>query len=302
MPVPPAQLSVLVSLEEPKRLTQIAEENALQQGTARKAVKTLEEQGVVETHKEAGHLVVACTSKALPPLARALIFDQPRSDWDRVLHGDRPTVLHVLDRVNHPALTAEVCDKTRRAIYHAIETHAPRGLLVETENGYRINPRLSALREFLSELTRTTAHHRTSRIDRDAGLIWHLGPELLLRSPNDLEGETIRPGALSRFGLYDVPLMTGQRSYYYVSTRELDAADAILQALLVDPESRIHRSYAALVYEKTRPDNLDHKARIYGLRDEAEQLAEYVERREQVGRFLPWEEHDRYRRQYGVGT
>lgn len=302
VPVPPTKLVLLVGLDEPRQLTQLAEDNGLQLGTARKALNVLEEQGLVATHKEDGNLVASCTANAIPALARSVLFDQPRRDWRKAFHGDRPMLLHVLDQVHHPELTARVCDKSRRAVYYAIETHASRGLLVETEDGYQINPRLASFRELLTEMAKTTAHHRTRQLDPDARLLWHLGPELLLRSNRDLESDDVHPGALSRFAEYGVPLMSGESSYVYVATRELDASDAILQALLVDPESRVNRSYAALVYERTQPDNLEHKARIYGLQEEARKLVEYVETREQLEGFLPWGEHDRYREQYGVAT
>jgi len=91
-------------------------------------------------------------------------------------------------------------------------------------------------------------------------------------------------------------------SYYYLAWRHLSVADAILQGLLVEPESRINRSYCALVFEKRRPRNLVTKARIYGLEEQAAALIRYVDEREPGDLFLPWREHARYRRQYGVGA
>jgi hypothetical protein len=45
---------------------------------------------------------------------------------------------------------------------------------------------------------------------------------------------------------------------------------------------------------------LERKAAIYGLEAQARTLVTYVETHEASEGFLPWDEHDRYRRQHGV--
>lgn len=297
---PPSHLAVLAHLNQPQPVPELAAATRLSLDTVYKAVRTLDREGVLATHREGRELVATCTSKPLPSLARALLLDYARSDWDLVLRGDRPAVLHVLDRVRRPELAAEVCGKARSTVYHTTRTLAPRGVLVRRRGGYVLNPRLGPLSQYLDELAKAKAHHRASRLDPEATLLWFLGPELLLKSRKELHGPDVHVGALSKFAEHGVELFTGEAAYYYVATRRLDAADAILQGLLVDPESRINRSYGALVVEKERPDNLLDKAPIYGLEREAEALTRYVTQHEPGDLFLPWQDHQRYRSLYGV--
>lgn len=297
---PPSHLAVLAHLDQPQPVSELAAATRLPLDTVYKAVRTLQQDGVLATHREGRQLVATCTSKPLPSLARALLHDYARSDWSLVLHGDRPTVLHVLNRVRRPELAAEVCGKARSTIYHTTKALGPRGILVRKRGGYVLNPRLGPLRLYLDELAEAKAHHRASALDPAATLLWFLGPELLLRSRKELRGQDVHVGALSAFAEHDVELFTGDAAYYHVATRRLDVADAILQGLLVDPESQINRSYGALVYEKERPDSLLGKAPIYGLEREAEALIRYVTTHEPGDLFLPWREHQRYRSLYGV--
>jgi hypothetical protein len=300
MPVRPTQLAILASLGEPQAVRSLAKTNDLPYDTAYKAVRQLEKRAVVATHHEGRALVAMSRSGLLPSLARSLLHDHPRSDWGQVFHGDRPTLLHVLNAVGEPELAAEICDKCRSLVYHAIAAHAPRGLLVREGGKYAINPRLSTLRNLLAEWDRTAAAHHLYEIDPTATPIWNLGPDLLFASRRRIADKRVQLGALSRFERYGLPLVLGEMTYYCTTKRRLDAADAILQSLLVEPESKVNRSYCALLLEKAKPRDLLRKARMYGLVEEARALARYTDTHESTGKFLPWAEHERYRTQYGV--
>ncbi len=302
MPVPPAQLAILASLGDPQAVRALAQTNGLPYDTAYKAVRELTNRGILATHRDGRALVVACRSAVIPSLARSLLFDHPRPDWGRVFHGDRPMLLRVLDQVGDPGLAAEVCGKSRSLVYHAIKTHAPRGLLVRRDDSYSINPRLATLRRLLEELNRVETAHQLHQIDADATPLWSLGPEILFASRKKLTGKGVHLGAISRFYRYRMSFITGETTYYYVAKRKLDAADAIIQTLLIDPESRINHSYAALLFEKAKPADLQRRSKIYGLAEEAHALTQYVQTHEATAKFLPWREHERYRQQYGVAS
>jgi DNA-binding transcriptional ArsR family regulator len=131
---------MLASLGSPKEIKALAEANELPHRTAHQAVEVLKDKGVVTSHKEGRERVVTTASNALSGLAPALLFDIPREDWDRILHGDRPMQLHVLDRVGHPELTAEVYGKGRNTLYRTVEFLGPAGALVKRDKGWRIKP------------------------------------------------------------------------------------------------------------------------------------------------------------------
>lgn len=299
---PPPQLAVLASLEKPRSVKELAEGNGLPYQGVYKAVQELLSRGVLASHRQGRELVVEAAAPAVPGLARTLLVDQQRKDWGRIFHGDRPIVLHVLDRTGDPQLTAEVCGRTPRAVYYAIHDLAPAGVLVRPGGRWRINPLLSALKALAAELANVESLRRLRAVDPNARRLWSLGPEVLFRSDEALDQPGVHVAALSAFAAYDVPLIMMRGGYYYLSERALDVADAILQGFLAEPESKIKRSYCALVYEKHRPPNLLRKARMYGLEDMAAALIRYVEEHDDGGVFLPWYAHGRYRRQYEVGT
>lgn len=301
---PPLQLAVLASLETPRSVKELAEANELPYQGVYKAVRELTDRGVVTSHREGKELVVEVAAPAVPGLARTLLLDQRRKDWCRIFHGDRPIVLHVLDRTGDAGLTAEICAKTTRAVHYTIRDLGPAGVLVKPGGRYRINPVLHALKALAAELATVEGLRRLRAVDPNARPLWSLGPEVLFRSDEDLDQAGVHVAALSAFAAYDVPLVTMRGGYYYLAQRALDVADAILQGFLVAPGNKIHRSYCALVYEKHRPKNLAKKAPIYGLEEEAQALLRYVDGdpHDPGDVFLPWHAHQRYREQYGVAA
>jgi hypothetical protein len=84
----------------------------------------------------------------------------------------------------------------------------------------------------VAELAEVQAHHRVSELDPTSTLVWHVGPELLLRRAHELEGPHVHLGALSAFVGHGGERVLGEGTYYYAATRELEAADAILQGHL----------------------------------------------------------------------
>lgn len=298
----PPQLAILANLDGPRTVKELAAISALPYQGVYKAVRQLVQRGILTSHREGKNLVVEAVAASAPALARGLVHDHARQDWGRVFRGDRPIVLYVLDRVGDPALTAEVCGKTRRAVYHTIQSLGPRGLLVKRQGRYAINPRLRRLKALLEQLAEAEGRRRLRAVDPKAVPLWSLGPEVLFRSEEELDRPGVYASALSAFAHYGVPLVIMDGRYYHLASRPPDVADAILQGLLVDPESRVNRSYSALLFEKHRPSNLTTKARIYGLEDLAKALIRYVEDHRPGDLFLPWRDHNRYRRQYGVGA
>lgn len=294
------KLALLAALSDARPVGSLSEATGYPRQRIRRVAKELADQGLVTTRKDGRELVVAPASPSLPSLARALLDEYPDQDWGSILHGDRALLLHVLDHVHRIRLTAEVMDQTPGGVHYTAKTLAPRGILTKEDGRYRIHPRHQVLREFVEEIAKVRAHHRVSDLVSDGRIFWHLGPEVLFRSSEpDLEDDDIHVGALSAFARYDVELVT-ESNYYVLSKRGLDASDAILQTLLVQPGDRINRTYCALVYEKELPDDLIRKAPIYGLEEEAQALRRYVRSEEAPEGFLPWEEHQRYRERYGV--
>lgn len=295
-----AKLALLAELDTAKSISALSDATGYSPIRVRRVVHDLADKGLVTKHKTGREIEVQAASKPISSKARSLLNEFPDQEWGRVLHGDRALVLHVLDQVGRLRPTAGVVGQTPRGVGYTAKSLAERGILVREDSEYRLHPRHHVLGEFLEEYVRVRAHHIVGELDPDARVIWYLGPEVLFRSDEaDLARDDLQLAALSAFPTFGVDLVT-QAHHYILSRRELGVADAILQGLLVEPGNRINRSYCALVYEKTLPDDLVRKARIYDLEDEARRLRAYVRERKAFEGFLPWEEHERYRDQYGV--
>lgn len=295
-----AKLALLAALATADSVAEISEATGYDPTRIRRVSSQLADQGLVTKRKRGREVEIAPASRSLASHARELVEDFPNQDWGTILHGDRPLVLHVLDHVGRVRETAEVVGQTPSGVRYTAKSLGQRGILVQPDGEYRFHPRHRALRGFVDEWAKHRAHHRVEGLDPSGYVLWYLGPEVLFKSDeDDLDGDDVHPGAVSAFHAYGVPLITGSY-YYFVSERDLDAADAILQCLVAEPDSPVHRSYCALVYEKALPENLVRKARIYGLEEEARALRTYVREQEAPDGFLPWDEHDEYRRQYEV--
>ncbi|HLF16975.1 MAG TPA: hypothetical protein VI796_06070, partial [Candidatus Thermoplasmatota archaeon] len=217
-------------------------------------------------------------------------------DWGAALHGDRPTLLHVLDRVGSPGLAADVLGVSRAGVHKAIQAWASLGLVRRVGTRHALAEGQGRLRAFLAETARTEALHRMRAIDSAGELRWSLGPELLYWAPRPSTSARVQPAGPTALAQYGITTF-GRGAYHALSHRTLDGADAALQTLLVGGDDALHRSTAALLVEKERLD-LRRKAPLYGLEEEASGVAAYLaERRDRVG-FLPWSEYDGLRRLY----
>ncbi len=314
MSVPPEQLSALASLDEAKSVSRLAVENGSPYPTMQKAVNSLAAFGLVQTARQGRERLVSASSPTIAGLARALLFDAPRQDWRAVFHGERLVLLHVLDRIRDPALTAEVLGTSRNSVYHAIRKHAPNGLLLKEKGGYRINPRLIEFRAFLLEWNALRSTKAIRDLDPQATAMWRLGPELMFRSRKTLHALNLGYGAYSAMAAHGAPVIekTDATTYYY-SHRKLTPADAVLQAMVAEgnesaesanlPAKNVRAQWAAFI-ERHLPKPEDRKdlhrrAPIYNKSDETDAVLAFLANREAPG-FLPWKEYERFRQQFGV--
>jgi hypothetical protein len=278
----------------------LAAANGLPYPTAYAAVRDLEGKGLVFTVKDGRSRVVRPTDPALPGLAQALIFETPRPDLAKIVHGDRLLQFHVLDRVRKPGLAALVLCKTKRAVEQTVAEFAPSGFLARTPDGFRIHPRHVNYRAFIDEVARVQALARVRRYTPSAVLVWHLGPEVLFKSHDPVEDTGVMRAGFDRFGDFGVELVGRGFRAYHLARRSLGPADAVMEAVLIDGDTPIHRTYCCLLYEKTRPADFEAVAQIYGLARLARLIVRYVDGGQDLPGFLPRKEHERYRREYGL--
>lgn len=284
----------VLSTPDGASIRDVATRNQLTYRQAYGAVQTLARQGLVRVGHEGKRALVQPATEALGALAAALVRkDHPA--WPHVFRGDRVLLLHALQRLHDIPLAAAVTGYARPSAYQAARQLAEKGILRHQRGDYRIHRQHGDLQDLVEEWTRVRAHHRCRRLHREARLIHHVGPEAFFRAPGTIP-ET-EPAGLSAFAQHGIDIVPAEPRTHALAVRPLGAADHVCQALCAAPDDPITRSYAALLWERDRSP-LDDAKRIYNVTAEADALQRYVQSRQDQDGFLPWTEHQRYRRMY----
>ncbi len=268
---------------------------------------TLRAKGWVRTYKgQTGNdyagLLVEPASRRLLEAIHALQQAVPGRSWGSTFHAERPVFLDTMHHVGSVTEAARICRFSSSTAYDNVRAMHQEATLVRHGDAYRLNDRVPPLHDAIHEAARLATIRRIAGDDVQQppfDLVWHQGPEAVVSSGAELVG--LRPGGLDAFAEHGLEFSTRRRTFY-AGWRKLDAADAILQAILTDPSSAQVRSYAALLYEKDRLDSLERKAVWYGLRDAPALFHRYVDQRVEVEGFLPQKEYARLKALYGVQT
>jgi hypothetical protein len=313
MPAPPPELSILAETDEPRSIRSLAQRSQGNYRAFLRAAHDLASAGAIHLEPKGRELLATATSSRLTGLANDLLGPNAHRGLPDVFRSDRPQMLLVLHSAHQVDLAADVMGKSPGAVRHMIRLLQPKGLVIKERFGYRIHPHHQALIELLQELDRLRAEARLRHLAPRARLVWHLGPEMLIQTDDPPEDAQL--AGLDAFRQYAIDIQTRGPPLYYLGNRTLTAADAILQALvatryktpdgmttpkdsvLVGPEF----NYAGLLWEKEKPQDIWGKADLYfGGEHQARDVVEYVHEKGDWAGFLPWAEHERLRKLYGL--
>lgn len=313
MPVPPPILSILADSAEPRSIRSLAERSNGNYRSFIKAAHALADAGAVRLEPKRRELLVTATSSRLTGLANDLLSPNAHRGLADIFRSDRPTMLWVLHKTRQIDLTADVMGKSPGAVRYMIRILQRTGLLIKEPLGYAIHPHHRSLIELLGELDRLRAEVRLTHLAPRARLVWHLGPEMLVQA-DEVPPAGAQFAGLDAFSQYGIDIQTRGPPLYYLGNRELTAADVMLQALVaVDYKTPVAWStdspvatgpefnYACLLWEKEEPKDIWDKSDLYfGREHPARDVVEYVHEEGGWAGFLPWSEHERLRRLYGL--
>lgn len=310
----PPVIQILADTDQLRSIRSLTERNQGAYAAFHKAAHKLADQGCIRLERQGKEVLAVAASSKIPALARALCNSRMARNLDTLFRGHRDQLLWVLHRIGDVATTADVMTCSTRTVYNAIQTFSGKGIVVKGPR-YHIHPSHAELIELLGELDRLRAEHRAKQLP-GARLMWHLGPEMLVQTehaPADAQF-----AGLDAFSQYDIAIQTRGPPLYYLGHRTLTAADAILQALAavgyetpnpaVTPSgSRLvgqEFNYACLLWEKEQPTDIWVKSDLYfGDELPARDVVEYVaEQSDEWAGFIPWSEHERLRKLYGINS
>lgn len=312
MPTAPPALCILADSGKPRSIRSLAEHRKGNYRSFVKAAHNLEEQGAVQLQPHGRELLVTATSSRLTGLSNELLRPRIHPGLKDIFYADRPQMLLALHSTRQVDLTAELMAKSPGAVRYMIRLLQSKGLIVKNHIWYRIHPQHRTLIDLLRELDRIQAETRLARIAPKARLVWHLGPDLLFHTEDAPPGAQL--AGLDAFNQYGIPIQTKGPPLYYVGNRTLTAADILLQPLVTagyttpfvaSMDSPVATgpefNYACLLWEKEEPKDIWPKSDLYfDQENQARDVVEYVHEKGDWAGFLPWSEHERLRKMYGV--
>lgn len=270
------QLAVLATLEEPMPTSAVAEELAIEEVEVEAAVTSLEEAGLVEREGFGAKTRLIPVVPELPRRADAARSELSPDAWTALFVEERAELAYVLDHVARLELAATVLDAPVEAVRADVHDLAEAGI-VTGGDGLHLDPGLPALAELLAEIDALRARRRVHRLDPAAEVRWHLGPEVLFTAGPGIRDPEVTYGGASLFADHGIELEPSS-PVYCRTLRDLDASDAILQALLVAPDDDDEVQAACLeLYEREPTPTFREKACIYGLEEEAAEFRGEVE-------------------------
>lgn len=269
------QLSVLASLEEPKPASAVAEELDVEEVEVEEAVTSLEEAGLVEREGFGAKTRLVPVVPELPRRADAARSELSPEAWRALFVDGRAELAYVLDQVARLELAAYVLDEpvetVRGDVYDLVEAGVVTG-----SDPFQLEPGLPALGQLLAEVDALRARRWVQRLDPRAEVRWHLGPDVLFTAGEGIQHPEVTYGGASLFADHGVPMETAE-TVYIRTRREVDASDAIMQALLLAPDDEEVREACVELYAREPMPTFREKTQIYGLEEEAEELRREAE-------------------------
>jgi len=222
----------------------------------------------------------------------------PRLPLQDILTHSHLTVIATL---TYPLKTEElrsILGVTRQWIHKTITHLSTYGIILKDNQGYHINPTHRPLLEFATYYSEFQNYKTLSNITDDAILLWQHGNEFLFKTKK--ETQEIPMTAVTIYSNYNLPMIS-EMKYYYYSQRNLNVSDTIIHTILIDPNNKTYNSYALLLYEKTKPEDLLQKTRLYNLTQHVHSLLNYLKDHTTIEPFLPtWNAYQALKKQYKV--
>lgn len=317
----PEDLLLLLRLQEPKNLTQLAQETGRDASRLSRVVRHLEALHLVRLERAGRDLLVRREGLAANVLGQ-LLDEVPNQAWGEILTEAKLELVAFFSSPADDALTAQLpldvveyrrrpyvaktlrdaaawtgysVDHTRRLV----DDLAQRAILRRSDDGYYLAREHVKLREFAKLLHEECAWNTLRGIARHASPVWQLGRTVVFTTRTPLEGYP--HGGVTLAGDYGVPLVVDHHTYMKAPWTPT-VSDAILQTYLEAPTRTSNVVYACILCAKHRPRDLLDRARQYGIPIPAKLIQMYAEApgSHTGGPFPPAEEYRQIARQYGV--
>lgn len=260
------QLAVLARLDEPRSTGAIADELVLAEVDVEEAVGGLEAAGLVEREGFGAKTRLVPAAPEIARRAGQVHAQLDREAWQALFDRERAQLAHVLARLGRLELAAAVLGEPVEAVradaYELVEAG------VMADEPFALVAAMPALGELLAEIDELRARQWVRERAREAEVVHHLGPEIVFTAEASIGEPDVGYGGVSLLGDHGAEVEPEQATYCRTH-RDLDASDAILQALLTHPEDERVLEACRAVFVREPTPTFREKAQIYGLEDQA---------------------------------
>jgi len=266
-------------------------------------LKKLQQKGIIQTAAEGNRKNAYFSETKHASLLKDLLLSYDFMDWENILSGKSIEILfQTLDN-------GYLSSFSGATLWRYLKELKARGIITETQKGYRISTRFSILADFLKEYQLYFVTKISKTLSENSVILWQKDMKFLVRVPNSAEAPTrdFHKTATSIFPAYDMRLFSEFDVYFYSTTKEtIKPEDAVLHTLLLEPGNVRYSTYALLLLKKTEKQ-IDKKyllkeAEHFGLENQVKGMLEFLQTHiRPEGQPLPtWEDFADKARDYGV--
>jgi DNA-binding HxlR family transcriptional regulator len=214
-----------------------------------RSLKKLQQKGIIQTVAEGNRKNAYFSETKHASLLRDLLLSYDFMDWENILCGKSIEILfQTLD-------DGDLSSFSGATLWRYLKELKARGIITETQKGYRINTRFSILVDFLKEYERYFVNKISKTLSENSVILWQKEMEFLVRVPKSTEApsEDFQKTATSLFSRYNLPLFSEFDVYFHsTSKKTIKPEDAVLHTLLIEPSNVRYSTYALLLLKKEK--------------------------------------------------
>ncbi len=253
--------------------------------------------GILQKNKIKRKVFVKRANTVHANLLTSIITEFPRWDIPELFSHSNLKVASIMNTPMRIKDIAFLTNLSRQQVKNCLNTLSKVAIVIKKQNRYQSNPSQKLVKDFINSYYTHLHESRLKNTSKNNVIIWQRGYEYLFKTK---ENSNEQKTATSVFHRYDLPLITNEQ-YYFHTDRDLDIKDHMIHTILIDPNSTTYNIYAALLYQKTKPDKIEQRAILYDLEEHITSIINFLKTKTTNKNCLPpWDEYESTARDYGV--
>jgi len=298
----PVEIGIFKALDTRMYMGEIAERIKLAESTVSKYVNLSIQKGngLFEKRRDGKKVYVVRSNAAHANLFLSIIREYPRWEIENLFSYAKMNVAVSAQKEKTADEIAYITGLTRQYVKRCLKELGRVGIIVKTGKEYALNPGDKIVRDFINAYYSYVNRNTVRDLSPDGIILWQRGKEFLFKTSKHVRSENIKETAVTCFHRYNIPLLTTVK-YYFHTKRTLDVQDVILHTVLIEPMSRTYNVYACLLYQKTKPEDILKRAKMYDIEEHFSLIERYITTKRKTADFLPpWDEYWEIAKDYGV--